>query len=73
MDDILKEQNLGAWHDLVRSPECSTLICYGENAQAMFNAIEPTLRADARFEGALITIRQGTEHSEVVIPRRMVN
>ena len=57
----------------MRIPECSTLFCYGSNAQAMFDALEPTLRQDARFEGAVITIRQRTEGREVMIPRRMVN
>jgi hypothetical protein len=57
----------------VRIPECSTLFCYGSDAQAMFDVLEPTLRQDARFEGAVITIRQGAERREVVIPRRMVN
>lgn len=57
----------------MRIPECSTLFYYGSNAQAMFDAIEPTLWRDARFEGALITIRQRTERHEVIIPRRSVN
>jgi tetratricopeptide (TPR) repeat protein len=71
--EILKEERLGAWEGFVRIPECSTLFYYGSNAQAMFEAVEPTLRRDARFEGALITIRQRAERREVMIPRRMVN
>jgi tetratricopeptide (TPR) repeat protein len=73
LGDILKEQQLGEWQSFVRIPECSTLFCYGPNAQAMFEALEPTLRQDARFEGAVITVRQRTEQREVVIPRKMVN
>jgi tetratricopeptide (TPR) repeat protein len=73
LGEILKEQDLGDWRGLIRIPECSTLIYYGSNAQAMYDAIEPTLRDDSRFEGALITIRQRTEHREVMLPRRIVN
>ena len=58
LGEILKEESLGAWEGYVRIPETSTLFYYGPDAQAMFGAIEPTLRRDARFEGALITIRQ---------------
>jgi tetratricopeptide (TPR) repeat protein len=71
--EILKEQTLGAWEGYTRIPESSTLFCYGSNAQAMFDAIEPTLRRDTRFEGALIILRQGAERREVIIPRRIVN
>jgi tetratricopeptide (TPR) repeat protein len=73
LHEILKEQNLGDWQGLIRIPECSTLIYYGPNAQAMYNALEPTLRGDSRFDGALITIRQHTQQREVILPHRMVN
>jgi tetratricopeptide (TPR) repeat protein len=73
LGEILKERQVGEWRGFVRIPECSTLFCYGSNAQAMFDALEPTLRQDARFEGAVITIRQRTEGREVMIPRKMVN
>lgn len=73
LDEILEERNLGQWHGMVRSPECTNLIYYGVNAEAMFRAVESTLRSDSRFEGALITIRQGIERHEIAIPRRRVN
>jgi hypothetical protein len=71
--DILREQNLGQWQGLIRIPECSTLIYYGSNAEEMYSALEPTLRGDPRFEGALITVRQRAQQREVVLPRRMVH
>jgi len=71
--EILKEERLGLWKGFVRIPETSALFYYGFDAQAMFNAIEPTLLGDARFEGALVTIRQVGERREVMIPRRRVN
>jgi len=73
LHEILREQSLGDWQGLIRLPECSTLIYYGPNAQAMYRAIEPTLLGDSQFEGALITIRQGSQQREVSLPRRMVN
>ena len=73
LGDVLKEQNLGHWQGLIRIPECSTLLYYGSNAEQMFGAIEPTLRSDSRFEGAVITIRQRGRQREVILRRRMVN
>ncbi len=71
--EILKQERLGVWEGFVRIPETSTLFYYGTNAQAMFDGIEPTLRGDARFDGALVTIRQRGEQRGVMIPRRRVN
>ncbi len=71
--EMLQEQDLGDWQGLIRGPECSTLIYYGPNAQAMYEALEPSLLGDSQFEGALITIRQGSQQREVLLPRRMVN
>jgi len=73
LDEILQEQNLGGWQGLVRIPESTTLIYYGSIAEAMYDAVAPTLRDDARFEGALVTVRQGTEQREVMLPRQNVN
>ena len=73
IDESLKEQNLGSWSGLVRIPECATLICYGPDAQAMYQGIESVMRGDSRFEGALITIRQGQEQRQVAMPSGRVN
>lgn len=73
VDEVLQEKNLGHWQGLVRIPESSTLIYYGSNAEQMYDAVESVLHGDSRFEGALITIRQGTEQREVVLPRQFVN
>jgi len=73
LSEVLEEHNLGQWQGLIQIPECSTLLYYGSNAEQMFGAIEPTLRNDVRFEGAVITIRQLTQQREVILPRRMVN
>ena len=73
LSEVLKEQNLGHWQGLIQIPECSTLLYYGSNAEQMYDAIEPTLRSDSRFEGAVIAIRQRSQQREVIVPRRIVN
>jgi tetratricopeptide (TPR) repeat protein len=52
----------------VVTPESITLILYGENAQAMFEAIEQFLADHLIFAGAVVSIRQGMSVRQVVIP-----
>lgn len=73
LSEILEERKLGDWHSLIRVPECSTLIFYGPDADAMFAAVEPDLRTDLRFAGATVTIRQGAQQRQVLMPHRTVN
>lgn len=73
LNDLLEERNLGGFHGWVRGPECATLLCYGPDAEAMYGALEPKMRSDARFEGAQVTIRQGSQQRAVALPRRRVN
>ncbi len=73
LDEILQDANLGRWHGLVRIPESSTLIYYGPNGEAMYQAIEITLREDSRCQGALVTIRQGTDHRQILVPCALVH
>jgi hypothetical protein len=50
------------------TPESITLILYGENAQAMFDAMEQYLSDHLIFAGAVVSIRQGKNVTQVVIP-----
>jgi hypothetical protein len=52
----------------VASPETITLIFYGENAQAMFEAMEQFLSDHLIFAGAVVSIRQGLSVRQLVIP-----
>jgi tetratricopeptide (TPR) repeat protein len=52
----------------VVTPESITLIFYGENAQAMFEVIEQFLSDHLIFAGAVVSIRQGKNVRQVVIP-----
>jgi len=65
---ILSMANLGKSGSRVMTPESITLIFYGENAQAMFEAIEQFLADHLIFAGAVVSIRQGQSVRQVVIP-----
>ena len=65
---ILSAANLaesGAW---ALAPESITLIFYGGDAQAMFVAIEQFLSDHLIFAGAVVSIRQGKNIRQIVIP-----
>lgn len=52
----------------VITPESITLIFYGENGQAIFEAIEQFLSDHLIFAGAIVSIRQGKDVRQTVIP-----
>jgi tetratricopeptide (TPR) repeat protein len=65
---ILSATKLGDSGSRVVTPESITLILYGENAQAMFEAMEQFLTDHLIFAGAVVSIRQGQNVRQVVIP-----
>jgi tetratricopeptide (TPR) repeat protein len=65
---ILQTARLGQPGGRVASPETITLIFYGENAQAMFEAMEQFLSDHLIFAGAVVSIRQGLSVRQLVIP-----
>jgi hypothetical protein len=65
---ILSVARLGESGGKVLTPESITLIFYGEDAQAMFEAIEQFLSDHLIFAGAVVSIRQGKSVRQVVIP-----
>jgi hypothetical protein len=65
---ILSGAKLGDSGSRVVIPESITLILYGENAQAMFEAIEQFLSDHLIFAGAVVSIRQGQDVGQVVMP-----
>jgi hypothetical protein len=50
------------------TPESITLILYGENAQAMFEAMEQFLSDHLILAGAIVSIRQAKDVRQLVIP-----
>jgi tetratricopeptide (TPR) repeat protein len=65
---ILSATKLADSGNRVFTPESITLILYGENAQAMFEAIEQFLSDHLIFAGAVVSIRQGKSVRQVVVP-----
>ena len=64
---ILSAEKLGNSGSRVVTPESITLVFYGENAQAMFDAMEQFLSDHLIFAGAVVSIRQGKNVRQVVI------
>jgi tetratricopeptide (TPR) repeat protein len=66
--EILSRAKLGDSGSRVVTPESITLIFYGENAQAMFEAMDQFLSDHLILAGAVVSIRQGKNVRQVVIP-----
>jgi len=49
-------------------PEHTTLFLYGADAEVLFRAVEPVLRDYPLCQGARVTIRQGAEQRQLVLP-----
>ncbi len=65
---ILSEARLVESGSRLVAPESITLIFYGENGQAMFEAVKQFLTDHLIFAGAVVSIRQGQNVRQVVIP-----
>jgi Tfp pilus assembly protein PilF len=65
---ILAEAKLVESSSHVVAPEIITLIFYGENGKAMFDALRQFLADHLIFAGAVVSIRQGQNVNQVVIP-----
>jgi len=66
------EREVGFSGGHVVIPEATTLMFYGEDAEALYQALRPALDDYLIAEGARIAIRQGTQLREVVLPRRVM-
>jgi len=54
----------GFFTGTVTIPEATTLMFYGPDAEALFRALEPTLRSDPYSRTARVAVRQGTSLRE---------
>jgi hypothetical protein len=70
--DELHSQNVGFCGGSVTIPESTTLMFYGEDADALFQVLEPILARERICQGASVTIRQGKEVREVILPGRVM-
>lgn len=70
--ETVKEAQVGSYGGHVVLPESTVLMFYGENAEALFQVVEPTLANEPICEGAQVTIRQGSTHRELMLPGRVM-
>lgn len=66
--DAAENQSAGFCGGSVTIPESTTLMFYGEDAEALFRVMEPILVGERICEGASVKIRQGREVREVILP-----
>ncbi|HTR39022.1 MAG TPA: tetratricopeptide repeat protein [Bryobacteraceae bacterium] len=66
--EALDEQDSGYPAGRVIIPEATTLLFYGDDAEALFQTIHPILVADPLCAGARVTVRQQGRHREVFLP-----
>jgi tetratricopeptide (TPR) repeat protein len=66
--EAAKRRHAGFCGGTVTIPESTTLMFYGEDAEALFHAMQPILSNEGICEGAMVTIRQGKEVKELVVP-----
>jgi tetratricopeptide (TPR) repeat protein len=72
LHDLLEENGCGFYGGRVAIPEATTLMFYGQNAEAMFSTIYPLLEHDPLCVGSKITVRQGERSREVLLPGRVM-
>jgi tetratricopeptide (TPR) repeat protein len=68
LSEIVRREEVGSYRGRVTIPESVTIILYGPDAEALFRAVEPFLLDHSICDGALVTIRQGSQFREVVLP-----
>ena len=68
LGSVVQEQGVGMYASRVTIPESTTLIFYGEDAEKLFEALEPVLRSEKRCAGARLTVRQGGTVREAILP-----
>jgi tetratricopeptide (TPR) repeat protein len=69
--DAAKLRNAGFCAGSVTIPESTTLMFYGEDAEALYHAMELILVNEPLCANAIVTIRQGSEIREVAVPGRV--
>jgi tetratricopeptide (TPR) repeat protein len=68
LGSAVQEEGVGIYASRVAIPESTTLIFYGEDAEKLFEALQPVLRSENRCAGARVTVRQGRTVREAILP-----
>jgi tetratricopeptide (TPR) repeat protein len=66
--DVVKSHNVGVCGGTATIPESTTLMFYGEDAEALFLVLQPILVKERICEGASIMIRQDKEVRKLILP-----
>ena len=66
--DAVKSRSAGLAGGTVTIPESTTFMFYSDDAEVLYQAMHPILAKERICEGAIVTIRQGGEVREVVLP-----
>jgi tetratricopeptide (TPR) repeat protein len=72
LSDLLTEQDGGSYSGRVVVPETTTLMFYGDDAEKVFQVLEPVLRSEEMCQGARVTIRNNGQFREFVLPSRVM-
>ena len=70
--DAAKEHGAGFCAGTVTIPESTTLMFYGEDAEALYRAMRLVLAHERICEAATVTIRQGKEVREIAMSARVM-
>lgn len=71
LGSIVAERGVGNYAGRVTIPESVTLLFHGEDAEALFTAMEQFMGDHRLFEGATVTVRQGKTVRQAVIAQRV--
>jgi hypothetical protein len=72
LEDAVEIQNTGLYAGGVIIPESTTLMFYGDDAEALFRMLQPILANEPMCAGARVTIRRIASHREVILPSRLM-
>lgn len=67
ISETVRTQNLGTYSGSIETPEQTTLICYGPDAETLFHAIESTLKSNPLCAGARVLVQQQDKRREALI------
>jgi hypothetical protein len=72
LSEVVENNTDGMFGGSVTIPESTTLMFYGTDGEALFGAIEPALASEPMCPGARVTVRQGEQQREVLLPGRVM-
>jgi hypothetical protein len=69
---VVEDEGTGNYSSRVTTPESTTLIFYGEDAEKLYRTLESSLQGEKTCAGARVTIRQGGKIREVILPSQVM-